>query len=94
MTFTAINTRLYIPSQALMTTVVFTGMMLSSTLWGHLSDRYGRRQALILSSFFLFFYGFISAFSPSLTWIVFLRFMVGVQVMDEPFSNNVTILCT
>lgn len=29
--------------QALVTTVVFLGMMLSSTFWGHLSDRYGRK---------------------------------------------------
>ncbi len=30
--------------QAFLTTVVFLGMMLSSTLWGQLSDRHGRRQ--------------------------------------------------
>jgi hypothetical protein len=30
-------------SQAFLTTVVFLGMMLSSTLWGQLSDRHGRR---------------------------------------------------
>lgn len=29
--------------QALVTTVVFLGMMLSSTFWGKLSDRYGRK---------------------------------------------------
>lgn len=29
--------------QALTTTVVFLGMMLSSTFWGQLSDRYGRK---------------------------------------------------
>ncbi|PSN40657.1 hypothetical protein C0J52_15745 [Blattella germanica] len=30
--------------QALTTTIVFLGMMLSSTFWGNLSDRYGRKQ--------------------------------------------------
>ncbi|RZC40912.1 synaptic vesicle 2-related protein [Asbolus verrucosus] len=30
--------------QALTTTVVFLGMMLSSTFWGNLSDRYGRKH--------------------------------------------------
>lgn len=29
--------------QALVTTVVFFGMMVSSTFWGKLSDRYGRK---------------------------------------------------
>lgn len=29
--------------QALTTTIVFLGMMLSSTFWGQLSDRYGRK---------------------------------------------------
>ncbi|CAH3960832.1 unnamed protein product [Pieris brassicae] len=29
--------------QALTTTVVFMGMMLSSTFWGNISDRYGRK---------------------------------------------------
>lgn len=29
--------------QALTTTIVFLGMMLSATFWGQLSDRYGRK---------------------------------------------------
>lgn len=32
--------------QALTTTVVFLGMMLSSTFWGNLSDRYGRKHVI------------------------------------------------
>lgn len=35
--------------QALVTTVVFMGMMLSSTFWGHLSDRYGRKPVRLLN---------------------------------------------
>lgn len=34
--------------QALVTTVVFLGMMLSSTFWGHLSDRYGRKPVSLV----------------------------------------------
>ena len=36
-------------NQALLTTVVFIGMMFSSTFWGYFSDKFGRRQALLLS---------------------------------------------
>lgn len=32
--------------QALITTTVFLGMMLSSTFWGQLSDRYGRKPVI------------------------------------------------
>lgn len=32
--------------QALTTTVVFMGMMLSSTFWGNISDRYGRKTVI------------------------------------------------
>ena len=59
--------------QAFLTTIVFVGMMTSSALWGKLSDKCGRRQALLLSSFFLFFYGLLSAFAPSYNWMLFLR---------------------
>lgn len=38
--------------QALVTTVVFLGMMLSSTFWGSLSDRYGRKPVKIYFSCF------------------------------------------
>lgn len=34
--------------QALTTTIVFLGMMLSSTFWGQLSDRYGRKPVRII----------------------------------------------
>lgn len=37
--------------QALVTTVVFLGMMLSSTFWGKLSDRYGRKPVCLLLIF-------------------------------------------
>ena len=66
--------------QAFLTTIVFIGMMISSTFWGKLSDRFGRKRALIISGIFLFFYGFLSTFSPSYGWILCLRFMVGFNI--------------
>ena len=35
--------------QATLTTVVFLGMLLSSSIWGILADKYGRRTVLVLS---------------------------------------------
>ena len=59
-------------------------MMISSTFWGKLSDRFGRKRALIISGIFLFFYGFLSTFSPSYGWILCLRFMVGFNIGCVP----------
>ncbi|XP_059099385.1 putative transporter svop-1 [Tigriopus californicus] len=73
-------------NQALLTTVVFGGMMLSSLFWGKFSDKYGRRQALLLSSFFIFFYGVLSAMAPNFYWVLFLRFLVGFQIGCVPQS--------
>jgi len=72
--------------QAFLTTIVFIGMMISSTFWGKISDRFGRKQALIVSGIFLFFYGFLSTFSPSYPWILCLRFMVGFNIGCVPQS--------
>jgi len=73
-------------SQAFLTTVVFLGMMVSSTFWGKLSDKFGRKQSLVISGIFLFLYGFLSTFSPSYPWILCLRFMVGFNIGCVPQS--------
>ena len=72
--------------QAVLTTVVFAGMMISSAFWGKVSDQFGRRKALILSSFYLFFYGVLSAFAPTFMWILLLRFLVGFSIGCVPQS--------
>jgi len=72
--------------QAFLTTIVFIGMMISSAFWGKLSDRFGRKRALIISGIFLFFYGFLSTFAPSYGWILCLRFMVGFNIGCVPQS--------
>lgn len=72
--------------QALTTTVVFLGMMLSSTFWGNLSDRYGRKSALTLCSVLLFYYGVLSSIAPSYMWVLFLRALVGFAIGCTPQS--------
>lgn len=39
--------------EALITTVVFVGMGFSSSFWGNLADKYGRRIRIILKKFIL-----------------------------------------
>ncbi|XP_029161746.1 synaptic vesicle 2-related protein-like isoform X2 [Nylanderia fulva] len=72
--------------QALTTTVVFLGMMLSSTFWNNLSDRYGRKQALTLCSVLLSYYAFLSSFAPNFLWILLLRGVVGFAIGCVPQS--------
>ncbi|XP_018328933.1 synaptic vesicle 2-related protein [Agrilus planipennis] len=72
--------------EALTTTVVFLGMMLSSTFWGNLSDRYGRKYALTLCAILLFYYGLLSALAPSFMWILLLRGLVGFAIGCTPQS--------
>lgn len=72
--------------QALMTTIVFMGMMLSSTFWAQLSDRYGRKPALTLGGILLFLYGLLSAVAPSFGWLLFLRGLVGFAIGCVPQS--------
>ncbi|XP_017784230.1 PREDICTED: synaptic vesicle 2-related protein [Nicrophorus vespilloides] len=72
--------------QALTTTVVFLGMMLSSTFWGNLSDRYGRKHALSLCAVLLFYYGLLSAIAPSFMWVLLLRGVVGFAIGCTPQS--------
>ncbi|XP_003699409.1 synaptic vesicle 2-related protein isoform X1 [Megachile rotundata] len=72
--------------QALTTTVVFLGMMLSSTFWTNLSDRYGSKQSLTLCAVLLLYYAFLSAFAPNFLWILLLRGLVGFAIGCVPQS--------
>ncbi|XP_041377819.1 synaptic vesicle 2-related protein-like [Gigantopelta aegis] len=70
--------------EAFITTVVFLGMMTSSSIWGTICDKYGRRVALVLCSLFTFYYGILSAASPSYIWILILRGLVGFGIGGAP----------
>ncbi|XP_012225454.1 synaptic vesicle 2-related protein isoform X1 [Linepithema humile] len=72
--------------QALTTTVVFLGMMLSSTFWNNLSERYGRKQALTLCAVLLSYYAFLSSFAPNFLWMLLLRGVVGFAIGCVPQS--------
>lgn len=71
---------------ALLTSAVFIGMMISSSLWGNISDKYGRKTGLKMSVFWTLFYGLLSAFAPIYGWILFLRALVGFGIGGAPQS--------
>uniref|UniRef100_A0ACD5T9S9 Uncharacterized protein n=1 Tax=Avena sativa TaxID=4498 RepID=A0ACD5T9S9_AVESA len=66
--------------ESLLSSVVFCGMLIGSCSWGLVSDKYGRRTALLFSTLFTTGMGFISAFSPNYLCLMALRFLVGVGV--------------
>jgi len=72
--------------QALATTVVFMGMMLSLPFWGSFSDKFGRKTALTLCSVLLFYFGILSSMSPNYTWLLILRGLVGFAIGCSPQS--------
>ncbi|XP_026814510.1 synaptic vesicle 2-related protein isoform X1 [Rhopalosiphum maidis] len=72
--------------QALATTVVFMGMMLSLPFWGSFSDKFGRKTALTLCSVLLFYFGILSSMSPNYIWLLILRGLVGFAIGCSPQS--------
>ncbi|XP_030643373.1 synaptic vesicle 2-related protein-like [Chanos chanos] len=71
---------------ALITSIVFVGMMISSSLWGNISDKYGRRVGLSLCMTWTLYYGLLSAFAPVYGWILVLRGLVGFGIGGAPQS--------
>uniref|UniRef100_UPI00358F2235 synaptic vesicle 2-related protein n=2 Tax=Myxine glutinosa TaxID=7769 RepID=UPI00358F2235 len=71
---------------ALITSVVFFGMMLSSSLWGNFADKWGRKSTLIVSVAWTFYFGLLSAFAPVYNWFLILRGLVGVGMGGVPQS--------
>ncbi|XP_062890377.1 synaptic vesicle 2-related protein isoform X1 [Mobula hypostoma] len=71
---------------AFLTSVVFIGMMSSSSLWGNISDQYGRKTGLKVSVIWTLYYGILSAFSPVYSWILVLRGLVGFGIGGVPQS--------
>ncbi len=59
---------------------VFSGWALGGFVWGQFADKYGRRQGLIMSTFFTFYFGILSSLAPNLQWLMLLRALVGFGV--------------
>ncbi|CAN6298493.1 unnamed protein product [Urochloa humidicola] len=66
--------------ESLLSSVVFAGMLIGAFTWGLISDRYGRRTVLLLSTLLTSGLGFLSALSPNYLCLLALRFFVGIGV--------------
>lgn len=62
--------------QALTTTIVFLGMMLSSTFWGQLSDRCGRKPVRIQYYFTLVLHYMYTLYSILYTYVYVVYYTV------------------
>ncbi|XP_056146412.1 synaptic vesicle 2-related protein-like [Lampris incognitus] len=71
---------------ALISSVVFIGTGISASLWGNISDKYGRKIGLIMCMVWTLYYGLLSSFAPVYGWILVLRGLVGVGIGGAPQS--------
>ena len=51
--------------QAMIATLLFIGMGLGSSVWGCVSDKFGRKKSLIYSFSLILLFGFLSSQAPS-----------------------------
>lgn len=77
--------------EAFITTIVFVGMSVGCPVWGWLSDNLGRKSMIIISASWLFYFGFISSFSPHYFWLVALRCLVGFGIGGIPTMYTLLI---
>eukprot|EP00117_Sycon_ciliatum_P047317 scpid69834/ scgid1271/ Synaptic vesicle 2-related protein len=73
-------------SEALLTTVVFAGMLVGAALWGRMADINGRRLCVVISTVAVIYFGLLSAFSVSYPWLLALRGIFGFAMAGLPQS--------
>ncbi|XP_028303635.1 solute carrier family 22 member 7-like [Gouania willdenowi] len=72
-------------------TIFFIGVMVGAAVFGYLSDRFGRKKALLVSYVTTAFFGFASAFSHNFLMFVSMRFFTGVGLSG--ISMITYVLC-
>lgn len=71
---------------ALITTSVAAGMLTGSTAWGLFADRFGRRNAFVVSNLFLMCMGIASGLAVNYPMMLITRGLVGVGVGGVPVA--------
>ncbi|XP_071094452.1 putative transporter SVOPL [Haliotis cracherodii] len=69
---------------ALLTTVVFLGMGIMSPIFGMSGDKIGRKMTLFIVVVWIGYFGMLTSASPSYTWILILRSLVGAGMGGSP----------
>ena len=62
--------RLNSSEEALLTTIFFLGIVVSSPIVTKMADMYGRKVFLIFTCVWGFYFGSLSGFSPNFAWIL------------------------
>ena len=70
--------------EAMLTTVVFWGLLVGSPVFGWCADMFGRRNVLTLSSLWLSIFGLLSASASNIYWIYAFRLLVGIGIGGCP----------
>ena len=63
---------------AVLSSVIFIGMLFGSYCWGSFADVVGRRPVLLLSLTMNGVFGLVSAFSPHIGMFIVCRFISGI----------------
>lgn len=66
--------------KGLLSTVVFIGMLIGAYVWGRSSDLIGRKVGFMSTVGIASFFGLLSAFAPSFTWLLALRMLTGFGI--------------
>lgn len=74
--------------ESLMSTVVFTGMLIGAIFWGFITDSYGRRKGLLIISIVTAVCAALSTFSPNYNCLLALRMMVRFAVGGGPVYGS------
>ncbi|KAJ5075937.1 synaptic vesicle 2-related protein [Anaeramoeba ignava] len=72
--------------QTLLVSLSFVGMAIGASIWGHLSDIYGRRLGYLITAIFCLIFGVLSSFTQKFWQLVLCQFMVGLGVSAAPIS--------
>ncbi|GAB2212312.1 hypothetical protein Drorol1_Dr00025665 [Drosera rotundifolia] len=70
--------------ESLITSAVFTGMLIGAYSWGVVSDKYGRRKGFLITATVTSAAGVLSAFAPNYASLIFLRALVGMGLGGGP----------